>query len=613
MFIINIKNTSLLEAQQAIEDHGIENIALQFERRGVIHVGALCYRKRSKPHHSSVYDVFKKDLDPKRVLAISAWIKDSITDIKTASLSENSLASYAGIIFNLINDSERDFRFDLFESEEKYGLAYKVFADKAYQTFASGKNKAHTAQMKQSYPLAAATKFFPDSEYKFPQPKYTVNLRAHDYTATEPPLESEVAYATSSCSALFHQLTDALLNRTKYPFKINFQNRDLWIVPNKQFCKPEGFESYRTSKSGWNYEKGVIEFSDTRSSGLRLKALEYENRCAATNTVGYYHYELARWAHNCFLQMFVTNTGMNEEQILDLEWNSGHYEIAPLIQGFRTVKCRASNKPQSFIITMNFVKDFEKYLRLREYILDGSNFNMLFMFIPLNNRGYGFKPLQIGSLTKLLQSFRKRIDHKFPNLGYRKLRLYKYNYLLTNYGVAVANQLMQSSLGTISKAYSSAEEGKATREISAYYNLYSETVSKYQESIPPGHCAAVGNPSSELIDIVEAPVVDCKDFITCLFCTNFVAHATETDARKMVSLKYFLNEIKSASASSEEFEKINGPTIHRINKILEELTRASDQFKDILNQVEQTVNNNEQLSDYWGALLDNIVKFGGIR
>jgi hypothetical protein len=613
VFIINIKNTSLLEAQQAIEEHGIENIALEFERRGVIHVGALCYRKRSKPHHSSVYEVCEKHLDPKRVLAISAWVKESITDIKTGNLSENTFASYVGIIFQLIKGSERDLHFNLFDSEEKYALAYRLFSDEAYQIFASGKNTAHTAQIKQSYPLAAATKFFPDSEYKFPQPHNKINLSLEEYNTTETPLDSEIAHATASCSALFRQLTDALLKRRKYPFQITFQNHDIWVVPNKQFCKPKGFESYSTSESGWNYETGKVDLLNEKSLGLRLTALELENRCAASNTIGHHHYELARWAHNCFLQLFTCNTGMNEEQILDLEWSSGHYEIVPHVQGFRTVKCRAGNKAQSFIITTDFVKDFEEYLRLREYILDGSNFTMLFMFIPLKNRERGFKPLQIGALTKLYHSFRQVLDPKFPNVGYRKLRLYKYNYLLTNYGVAVANQLMQSSLGTIAKAYSSAEEGKATREISAYYNLFSETVSKYQESIPPGHCAAVGNPSSELIDIVEAPVVDCKDFITCLFCTNFVAHATETDARKLVSLKYFLNEIRSASASSKEFEKINGPTIHRINKILEELTRASDQFKDILKQVEQTVNNNEQLSDYWGALLDKIVKFGGIQ
>jgi ABC-type transporter Mla subunit MlaD len=80
-----------------------------------------------------------------------------------------------------------------------------------------------------------------------------------------------------------------------------------------------------------------------------------------------------------------------------------------------------------------------------------------------------------------------------------------------------------------------------------------------------------------------------------------------------VSLKYFLNEIKTASVSSDEFEKINGPTINKINQILEELKGASEQFEEILAEVQETVHNYEQLSDYWGALLDKFVNFGGIK
>ncbi|WP_141228976.1 integrase [Pseudomonas sp. Irchel s3b2] len=613
LHVLEIGKLSLVKAQQEIDAHGAENIAFRMGRGEIIHIGALCYRKRRKTRNSAIYEILPTDLDANRVKAITAWAIESITDIKTGNLREKTFTSYAGVIFQLVRESERKDHDDLFHSEEKYQQAYDSFAEATYEKLLKGTNKAHTARIKQSYPLAAAYKFFPDSEYIFTPPKNRVSTRSQQTKGTEIPLDSEVAHATSSCSALFHQLTDALINRTKYPFQINFQNHDIWIVPNKDFCKPNGFESSGTSKSGWNYEKGTVALSVERPIGPRLTALERENRCAELKIKGHHHHELSRWAHNCFLHIFVANTGINEDQIIDLEWDSGSYEIIPHLQGFRTIKWRAGNKVQSFIITTNFVKDFEKYLQLREYILDGSKFNTLFITIPLKNRQKGVKPLQVGALTKLQIAFRQRFDSKYPCLGYRKLRLYKYNYLLTNYGITVASQLMQSSLGTIAKAYSSAEEGKATVEISAFYNLFSETVCKYQESTPVGHCTEPGNPSTQLIDIAEVSTTDCKDFITCLFCKNFVAHATETDARKLVSLKYFLNEIKTASVSSDEFEKINGPTINKINQILKELKGASEQFEEILAEVQETVHNNEQLSDYWGALLDKFVNFGGIK
>ncbi|MBI6840116.1 integrase, partial [Pseudomonas syringae] len=184
--------------------------------------------------------------------------------------------------------------------------------------------------------------------------------------------------------------------------------------------------------------------------------------------------------------------------------------------------------------------------------------------------------------------------------------------------VAAANQIMQSSVGTISKAYSTAADDVATKEISAFYNLLSEAHKKNrqrrkQNSIPSGHCIEPGR--AVLLVEIEHPVAEpsCNNFITCLFCEHFVAHATNNDIRKLLSLQYFLEQIKYQSISAEEFEKLNGATVRKINYIIGKLRDTSKEISDSIGKVEKEVFTNEILTDYWAALLDNLVRIGAVK
>jgi hypothetical protein len=226
--------------------------------------------------------------------------------------------------------------------------------------------------------------------------------------------------------------------------------------------------------------------------------------------------------------------------------------------------------------------------------------------------------LQCGALRKLGDSIRQTLDENFPYLSYRQLRLYKYNYLLTEFGIVAANQIMQSSFGTIAKAYSTAADEVALKEINAFYNLLSDAHKKNfqrrkQNSIPSGHCIEPGN-AIRLAEI-DHPVAEpsCDNFITCLFCEHFVSHATDNDIRKLLSLQYFLEQIRCQSISAEEFEKLNGATVQKINHIVGKLRDTSKEISDSIDRIEKEVFNNEILTDYWAALLDNLVRIGAVK
>ncbi|MFS0828048.1 integrase [Pseudomonas phoenicis] len=477
----------------------------------------------------------------------------------------------------------------------------------------AGKWAYHTAILKQTCPLNVIHRLFPHSvnNFKPALPKVPVNRIRNE---TEVPTEQAIAHSLALCTDVFNEFTDAILNAAKYPFQAKILNEKLWVIPHLYLCHPLNFSPPEVSTGIWCYETGTLKEQQPKHRvkiyNKALAVLSEENRSPQALTP--YRHRLGKWAHDCFLLMFTANTGMNEQQIRDLEWLTDEYEIVPSVQGFRTIKWRAGRKIQSFTIATSFVKNFKRYLELRSHITRDRPLNSLFIQLPvlMHNR---WKPLSANALRKLGDAMRMYFDSGFPFLSYRQFRLYKYNYLLSKFGIVVASQIMQSNLGTISKAYSTAADEVATKEISAYYNLFSETLKKRKhESMPSGHCIEPGN-AIALIDI-QHPISepDCANFITCLFCEKFVAHATKNDVRKLLSLKYFLYEIRHQSTSTVEYDTLNGPTLQQIELIIQKLRTTSKEFSAAIDQVEEEVFTKEALSDYWSALIDNLVRIGAL-
>ncbi|WP_338920122.1 integrase [Pseudomonas silesiensis] len=611
--IVEIDKLSLLEIQAKIDELGIHQIALATKDEEVFHVGSHCFHNRYRIGSTALYQCQKHDLDVKKAAALDGWTRNIITDVKTGDISQRTFLSTAREFNQFLCWSYNNGYSNLFDSDQKYYEAYSGYSKFVYDKHMAGKYAYHTACIKQSYPIQVIHSLFPDSNTNFKPalPKVPVNRTINE---TQVPLEQDVAHALALCTDVFTEFTNALLNSLTYPFQAKIMNERLWIVPHPYLCHTQNAQPPESSTGIWHYLSGTLKSQQNRGRLKRynkaLATLAEENLNPDMLTP--HKHRLAKWAHDSFLLMFAANTGMNEQQIRDLEWLTGEYEVVPSIQGFRTIKWRAGRKVQSFTIATRFVKEFELYLKLRSFITKTRPSKSLFLQIPVLN-DKRLRPLNPNALTKLGDAIRLYLDRKFPYLSYRQLRLYKYNYLIKQFGVVTASQLMQSSLGTIAKAYSNAADEVATEEISAYYNLLSAAARKNQESIPSGHCVEPGN-AIALVKI-DHPLSEpsCNNFITCLFCEHFVVHATINDARKLLSLKYFLHEIRHQSTSAEEFEKLNGPTIEKINLIIEKLRETSTEFSSSIDSIEKEVFANEILSDYWALLLNNLVSIGAIK
>lgn len=618
--LIDLTNTSMIEIHKKIDKLGIQNIAFLAVDEEIFHVGSHCFIHRYRIRHSSLYSCFAHNYCANRATAVEGWARALIDELKTGAIRPSTFMTRCRQFNQQLEWGHKNGYQDTLSSDQNYYEFYVAYSNYVYGLWASGKSSDTTASGKQIYAFSVIKLLFPDSRTHFKQalPRVYINTKAGPKKETKVAKDDEMAHALAISSEIFTGLTESLLNHENYPFQINLFGKLNWVVPHAHFCHPRNFTPLEGAHEIWDYTTGKLFPNQPKArekryrTGVRL--LESENEDPAILTQ--HRHRLAKWAHDCFLLLFAANTAINEKQIIDLEWQSGTYEVVPAQQGFRTVKWRAGNKQQSFTIATQFVKKFEEYLELRKFITSNYPSTHLFLHMPVM-REDRVRPLQKGCLFKLRTSMRLYIDKDFPEIGYRQLRLYKSNYLLKEYGIVVASQLLQSRTGTIAKAYSSAEDDVAIKEISAFYNLITKTIKaafrKRQQSIPAGHCIKPGDaiPVVEIDPEISEP--DCSNFITCLFCNHFVVHATDNDLKKLLSLKYFLNEIRQQSTSIEEFNKLNGPTIAKIEAIITRISNLSPDLAERVSTIQASVFDHEELSEYWGNLLNQLVHLGTIQ
>lgn len=616
--IVEIDKLSMQEIDAKIDEFGIHKVAFATKDETIFHIGSLCFRNRYRIANTALYQCQKFDLDENKRKALDGWARNAITSIKTGVISQSTFFSNASELKLFLRWGEKNGYSDLFDSAERYYEAYSEYSNLIYDKHMEGKYAYHTATIKQSLPFNILYWLFPECTINFKPalPKVPVS---HFYNPTPVPPEQEIAHSVGLCTEIFNAFTEALLRHWKYPFQVILLGERLWVIPHRWLCHTQRATPPEVSTGLWHYKSGTLR-PQTHEFRIKryYKAIETiaeENKSPQVLTK--HRHRLGKWAHDSFLFIFAANTGMNEQQIRDLAWLTGEYKVEPSTQGFRTVKWRAGRKVQSFTIATRFVKDFEQFLKLRSFLTREKPTNSLFFQIPVMVEKR-WRPLQPNALRKLGDVIRQHLDESFPFLSYRQLRIYKYNYLLKEFGVAVASQIMQSSVGTIAKAYSTAADDVATKEISAFYNLLSEAHKKNIQrrkhtSIPSGHCVEPGKAISlvQIDHTVAEP--SCSNFITCLFCEHFVAHATNNDVRKLLSLRYFLGEIRSQSSSVEEFGKLNEPTIQKVNYIIEKLRETSREFNTTVDLIEKEIFSGEILTDYWAAILDNLVRIGAIK
>ncbi|MCX4177507.1 MULTISPECIES: hypothetical protein [Paraburkholderia] len=453
--------------------------------------------------------------------------------------------------------------------------------------------------------------------------------KGSDKQITEPPPDEDKGKVLALCHALFEGLSTLCLDSQPYPFALTVPrfmralNDVLWIFPSRQWCMPPyqlaDRESLGTPVWAFDYEAGTVFPADkiehryaTKDSAKRAVATAKTAIARGNGTVrNVFRVNAAFTAHNAFVFLFLTHTGMNWAGVAALPWNED-YEVSMERQGFRTIKYRAGGRLVSFEIQNIFMPAFKRFLKLRTYLLDGRDFDPLFLNRPLSAREnsvtFELEPLADSGLW-LWRVYKSllNIHPDLPVLGSRKFRAAKSDVLLRakEDPVTVA-RVLQNSIRTVLRSYAAGSPRTQESEFADFFDgLQGAVIAKGEQiengvEIPVGKCSAHGSPHQS----GDAPVSsDCQTPEGCLFCDKYKVHADEPDVRKLASCRYCIERTAHLADSHEQFQTLFGPIFERIQNLLDEIDQRSP---GVVSRIVREVEAGE-LDPYWSGKLEMLI------
>lgn len=428
--------------------------------------------------------------------------------------------------------------------------------------------------------------------------------------------KADQKYHAKFCYNLFHQLTDFLLEKKDYPFKLEMPSGDIWCMPSQR-----NFVNNNENCPDWfDYDTGKILSIEEM---LNLKKLKYPNDAKKNkerflknidkhnlNTRSHKRLYLGHRALMAYYLYFLTATQMNDSVAATLLWNND-YKIEKDKQKFKNIKYRARNKPVEFQLQSRMIKDFQKFLTLRDYLLDGNDFEYLFFVRD------GVKPkLSTDQKTghfssRINRIFIDTIDPKLPRLNSKQLRVNKTNQVIKQDGIIAASQLAQSSINTMINSYQGESQESTDEQFGEYFNLLNQDIFREDENeinTAVGRCKKPDQAESDIA--LKGISIDCSKSEGCLFCKHYGLHADDEDIKKIYSLKYVINESRYIAKNEDHFIEVYGIILNRIDNIISQIIKEGRQSKENIDLFQKDVFENENLHPYWEYKLNTLIKMG---
>lgn len=432
----------------------------------------------------------------------------------------------------------------------------------------------------------------------------------------EPPLRHETIEALAVLHEVFTRFSQHVLDNRAYPFMLSLPNEDVWVFPAHKMVATKESLSTRSQwkKPYWAYdytngrifdcEEIAHRYQGTRDRGrgnarsaiARANSLLEE---ANTDMNHRYRRDLATLAAQSFLMLFLATTGMNLSSAIALRWGSGNYEISKTSGHFKTIKYRAKGRNVEFLVGSRFVKKFRTYLRLREWLLPEKHDRLFFRFdgkIP--------RPIS----KKFSQDLYVRLTRLFgpvAKVTARQWRAAKSDFLLRNFDIATAAVALQNTEETVIQSYATGSPSSAGEEMRDFFEHFQLSIAAAGDhvtrGIGVGQCRNYGEPSVNGHDAIWSP--DCNTDEGCLFCANYLVQPNETDARKLLSLRYLIQQSRGLAFDKHHFSKIYASILNRIHAILAAIVSQVPEMRDAIDRIQKEVDEEERLSPYWSRKL----------
>ncbi|MEX5592503.1 hypothetical protein [Pseudomonas orientalis] len=606
--------------QTFISTCAIERLVIRCTSERQISIGSLCYGVRNAESRRIPKPVNESSLCPKRSHAVRAWCAET----GNRHIGSGHTFYTNATEFVAFGDwSDSNYHCDFLSSAEAYKSALDDYSLYLHSEVQSPNGiGTFTANRLQSQAIKSAYVIFPGSPLNFLSDLPIITHSSLDKEKTETPSMTEMTTHLTPYRYLFDGLTDFVVKGREFPHRIPYMETDATLLPAEYPITTPAV--YTTEKIGnhnfWNYREGKVnslEECKARSAQSerhlirqRHEALR-ELEAANSNPRHHKRIWLAAFAQDAFISHFVANTGMNEAPLRQLVWSNDYTVENSDNAGFVVIKQRAGGIEQYFEIQKVFLKEFRKFLELRDYLTNGLPHPYLFVNII---KGVAQPtPIKSSSINFANGKIRSFLDPEFSGLSFQKLRKYKSVYLLSaGHSVDLVSALMQSSGSTIAKHYAGAEEKNAVDEISAVMTLAREIFETHYV-LPTPASGCVGGTPEETIEPPEAHQPDCRDFVGCIYCSKFRLHADENSIRKVLSMRWVTSEYLNACADVHQFHTVHGHAILRIDAIMAQLVQFRPEAKPLIEKITQEISENFQLNEYWERLYSRLIRIKVIQ
>lgn len=617
---VDIRNYDLDGCLLQTSSADIENLVLRLDDDRRFDVGALCYTDRFQLKRSAIKEVIVSTFRPERQVALKNWTSNNLGKA-FSEITISTLWAVCDEITGFAKWCDLNHHTDFLLSPEQYHFAVQKYSLSLRLRNSSGSLSKFRANRLQSAAIKGGYDFFPETNFNFSSDVPIISNSGNNTKTTDVPDEQEMASHLSMCDCLFKEITPFLIEFKKFPYQLTIMSEAVQLVPAEYpFVTKKILQEQKSKTSNnllWNYEKGClrpinecIDRSQRAPDQVIADYIEAENLIKNSNEDSYHprRFRLAKLAHDSFISLFAANSGLNETQIRDLLWDENYIIEDSENLGFAVIKMRANGRLIQVQIKKTFINQFKKYIELRKYICRHANNDYLFVGMH-KNKCIITGQLQRNAIERFCNRVTKYIDPDFTGLGYRQLRKYKSIYLLSvNTPITVVSSIMQTSEATILASYSDGNERTAVNEITAVLNRLVSMLDDYEgEPIPPGDCHSLDNPTEDM-ETPDGYRPNCTKFESCIFCENFGLHADADSVRKILSMRFFINEHITTCTNIDHFKEVHGAALKRIELILNELITARPDMESTIAMIANEVEREYKLTEYWERQLQRLIR-----
>jgi hypothetical protein len=582
-------------------------------------IGAWCY---SGPKTRNIpKKVDPQRFHPERVIPLTNLMREIITLACTDRSARGASAKLIDFS-TLLKFTEESSYEHFLSSPEIYHTTLQAFTE---YLIASNREEVTKARL-QSVSIEIGYYLFSDSNIDFNAGLQPIYSRTSEDSYTKPPAETEVKRFHNVCMSLFDEVTDFILNQTKFPHSILINDERIVLTteaypflsdaiaktkPHKGPHSP--FVDYSTGLCK-SYEEALQLVPNMRD--VHFKSFTEKSRkdlfIGNSDLYSQRRVRLHKLAHDSFLALFSLYSGANESPLIDAPWH-GDFEVLKGKKGERiiSIKNRGGIQLVTFHIASPFINKFKKFLKLREHILNGKKHD--FLFVGLDHRSIS-EPVKLktNALYEMCTMLRSIFDESFPILSYRKLRAYKDYWLVQNRGIDSAASLLQHSRTTQRKNYTNIEEREAVEQLVLTMRTIIDSFdAPSKPSSPAGRCAGA-QPVKSLI-IPDGYEPDCKNGQGCIFCENFRVTADDEGIHKLISMEYVIKRFIHTCDNVQQFIDIHQPALDAITALLSAIRKKNNTLDETISVIRHTVYVQHTLTDYWEKYLERFIKIGALK